>query len=32
MDDAIDMMHKTVKTVTLFEQKSFDPKCRKWAR
>jgi len=26
MDDAIDMMRKTVKTVTLFEQKSFDPK------
>lgn len=25
MDDAIDMMHKTVKTVVLFEQKSFDP-------
>lgn len=25
MDDAIDMMHKTVKTVMLFEQKSFDP-------
>jgi predicted phosphate transport protein (TIGR00153 family) len=25
MDDAIDMMHKTVKTVTLFQQKSFDP-------
>ena len=26
MDDAIDMMHKTVKTVTLYEQRSFDPK------
>lgn len=26
MDDAIDMMRKVVKTVTLFEQKSFDPK------
>ena len=26
MDDAIDMMRKTVKTVILFEQKSFDPK------
>jgi uncharacterized protein len=25
MDDAIDMMHKTVKTVTLFERTSFDP-------
>ena len=25
MDDAIDMMRKTVKTVTLFHQKSFDP-------
>jgi predicted phosphate transport protein (TIGR00153 family) len=25
MDDAIDMMQKTVKTVTLFQQKSFDP-------
>jgi predicted phosphate transport protein (TIGR00153 family) len=25
MDDAIDMMRKTVKTVTLFEQASFDP-------
>ena len=25
MDDAIDMMRKTVKTVTLFEQRSFDP-------
>jgi predicted phosphate transport protein (TIGR00153 family) len=25
MDDAIDMMHKTVKTVNLFQQKSFDP-------
>jgi predicted phosphate transport protein (TIGR00153 family) len=26
MDDAIDMMHKTVKTVTLYEQRTFDPK------
>ena len=26
MDDAIDMMRKVVKTVTLFEQKEFDPK------
>lgn len=26
MDDAIDMMHKTVKTVTLYEQRDFDPK------
>lgn len=25
MDDAIDMMHKTVKTIRRFEQKSFDP-------
>jgi predicted phosphate transport protein (TIGR00153 family) len=25
MDDAIDMMQKTVKTVTLFQQKNFDP-------
>ncbi|EHS51084.1 Putative phosphate transport regulator [Rhizobium sp. PDO1-076] len=25
MDDAIDMMHKTVKTVRLYEQTSFDP-------
>ena len=25
MDDAIDMMHKTVKTVRLFEQTTFDP-------
>ena len=25
LDDAIDMMHKTVKTIRLFEQKSFDP-------
>ena len=28
MDDAIDMMHKTVKTVILFEQVSFDPLMR----
>ncbi|MFT2212486.1 DUF47 family protein [Rhizobium giardinii] len=28
MDDAIDMMHKTVKTIRLFEQKSFDPGMR----
>ncbi|NEI68964.1 DUF47 family protein [Rhizobium lusitanum] len=26
MDDAIDMMHKTVKTIRLFEQRSFDPR------
>ncbi|SOC85215.1 hypothetical protein SAMN05421890_3710 [Ensifer adhaerens] len=25
MDDAVDMMHKTVKTIRLFEQTSFDP-------
>ena len=25
MDDAIDMMHKTVKTVRLFEKREFDP-------
>ncbi len=25
MDDAIDMMHKTVKTVKLFEKRQFDP-------
>ncbi|WP_181701117.1 DUF47 domain-containing protein [Chthonobacter albigriseus] len=25
MDDSIDMMHKTVKTVTLFQQRQFDP-------
>lgn len=28
MDDAIDMMHKTVKTIRLFEQTSFDPGMR----
>ncbi|WP_428415217.1 DUF47 family protein [Pararhizobium sp.] len=28
MDDAIDMMHKTVKTIRLFEQKNFDPGMR----
>ena len=28
MDDAIDMMHKTVKTVMLFEQTEFDPRMR----
>ena len=28
MDDAIDMMHKIVKIVTLFEQKDFDPRMR----
>jgi predicted phosphate transport protein (TIGR00153 family) len=28
MDDAIDMMRKTVKTVILYEQKSFDPLMR----
>ncbi|HVK91478.1 MAG TPA: DUF47 domain-containing protein [Mycoplana sp.] len=26
LDDAIDMMHKTVKTIRLFEQTSFDPR------
>ncbi|MGO8470151.1 DUF47 family protein, partial [Rhizobium leguminosarum] len=25
LDDAIDMMHKAVKTIRLFEQSSFDP-------
>jgi predicted phosphate transport protein (TIGR00153 family) len=29
MDDAIDQMHKTVKTITLFEQVSFDPGMQK---
>ncbi|MGH6862128.1 MAG: DUF47 domain-containing protein [Phyllobacterium sp.] len=28
MDDAIDMMHKTVKTITLFQKDSFDPGMR----
>ncbi|PDT53637.1 MULTISPECIES: DUF47 domain-containing protein [Sinorhizobium] len=28
MDDAIDMMHKTVKTIRLYEQQSFDPGMR----
>ena len=28
MDDAIDTMHKTVKTIRLFEQASFDPRMR----
>ncbi|MDB5555524.1 MAG: nuclease [Rhizobium sp.] len=28
MDDAIDMMHKTVKTIRRFEQKSFEPGMR----
>lgn len=28
MDDAIDMMHKTVKTVRLFEKRGFDPLMR----
>jgi predicted phosphate transport protein (TIGR00153 family) len=28
MDDAIDMMHKTVKTIRLFEQSEFDPLMR----
>jgi uncharacterized protein Yka (UPF0111/DUF47 family) len=28
MDDAIDMMHKTVKTIRLFEQTNFDPGMR----
>ncbi|TIN23929.1 MAG: DUF47 family protein, partial [Mesorhizobium sp.] len=28
MDDAIDMMHKVVKMVRLFEQTSFEPRMR----
>ncbi|MGN6471101.1 MAG: DUF47 domain-containing protein, partial [Rhizobiaceae bacterium] len=28
MDDAIDMMHKAVKTVTLFERRQFEPQMR----
>jgi predicted phosphate transport protein (TIGR00153 family) len=28
MDDAIDMMHKTVKTIRLYDQKTFDPLMR----
>jgi predicted phosphate transport protein (TIGR00153 family) len=32
MDDAIDMMHKTVKTIRLFEQKTFDPKMREMGK
>lgn len=28
MDDAIDMMHKTVKTIRLYEQTEFDPLMR----
>jgi predicted phosphate transport protein (TIGR00153 family) len=28
MDDAIDMMHKAVKTVTLFERRHFEPQMR----
>ncbi|WP_442581211.1 DUF47 domain-containing protein [Mesorhizobium sp. ASY16-5R] len=28
LDDAVDMMHKTVKTVSLFEQRSFEPRMR----
>jgi uncharacterized protein len=28
MDDAIDMMHKVVKTVTLFQQTSFEPRMK----
>lgn len=31
MDDAIDMMHKTVKTIRLYEQKAFDPGMREMA-
>ena len=31
MDDAIDMMHKTVKTIRLYEQKTFDPGMREMA-
>ncbi|MBX4896475.1 DUF47 domain-containing protein [Rhizobium bangladeshense] len=32
MDDAIDMMHKTVKTIRLFEQTSFDPGMREMGK
>ncbi|TQN57263.1 DUF47 domain-containing protein [Agrobacterium tumefaciens] len=32
MDDAIDMMHKTVKTIRLFEQTEFDPLMREMGR
>ncbi|XHE16312.1 DUF47 domain-containing protein [Agrobacterium deltaense] len=32
MDDAIDMMHKTVKTIRLFEQTQFDPLMREMGR
>ena len=32
MDDAIDMMHKTVKTIRLFEQTSFDPGMQEMGR
>ena len=32
MDDAIDMMRKTVKTVTPSSRESSTRKCRKWAR
>jgi predicted phosphate transport protein (TIGR00153 family) len=32
LDDAIDMMHKTVKTIRLFEQKSFDPGMQEMGR
>ncbi|MDQ0454448.1 DUF47 domain-containing protein [Rhizobium paknamense] len=32
MDDAIDMMHKTVKTIRLFEQQSFEPGMQEMGR
>lgn len=32
MDDAIDMMHKTVKTVRLYEQTEFDPRMQEMGR
>lgn len=32
MDDAIDMMHKAVKTIRLFEQQSFDPGMQEMGR
>ena len=32
MDDAIDMMHKTVKTIRLFEQTSFEPGMQEMGR
>ncbi|MDO9417835.1 DUF47 domain-containing protein [Pararhizobium sp.] len=32
MDDAIDMMHKTVKTIRLFEQTSFEPRMQEMGK